>query len=257
MRGTMVPVLAVVAIVVIALVAFLLVRAPGTQPVSPPTAAAPKPAPTSGSPVAAGKPSGQVPTSPHPTPQEEAFKGCPGEGDGTDPELNRLKNRVDEAAWQPVAVEALLGLKWPADIGRKHLAQWTQADHAQIDPFNGVPVQAEGYLLQVRQEGPESPNCHSAEDLDFHIWLAAQPDDDRATRSVVIEFTPRVRARHPTWALEALQGLARQKTRVRISGWTMLDPEHPDEVGKSRGTIWEIHPVMRVETQQGSGWKEL
>src|SRR5438270_1038604 len=248
MRGTMLPVVAVVAIVVIASVAFFLVRAPAPQLAGPPTTSAPKPASTSGSsPVAAGKPSGQVPTSPHPTPQEETFKGCPGEGDGTDPELNRLKNRVDDATWQPVTVEALLGLKWPEDIGRKHMAQWTQPDHAQIDPFNGVPVQTEGYLLQVRQEGPESPNCHPAEDFDFHTWLGTQPGDDRATRSVVIEFTPRVRATHLTWTLQALESLARQKTRVRISGWTMLDPEHPDEVGKSRGTIWEIHPVMRVE----------
>ena len=253
----MVPVVAVVAMVVIALVAFVLVRTPAPQVAGPPTVATPKPASTSGSPVAAGKPSGQVPTGPHPTPQEETFKGCPGEGDGTDPELNRLKNRVDEAAWQPVTVEALLGLKWPEDIGRRHTAQWTPADHAQLDPFNGVPVQTEGYLLQARQEGPESPNCHSAEDLDFHTWLGAQPSDDRATRSVVIEFTPRVRARHPAWTLQALESLARQKTRVRISGWTMLDPEHPDEVGKSRGTIWEIHPVMQVETQQGGSWKEL
>ena len=73
----------------------------------------------------------------------------------------------------------------------------------------------------------------------------------------MIEFTPRVRAMHPTWTLQGLESLARQKTKVRISGWTMLDPEHPDEVGKSRGTIWEIHPAVRVETQQGNGWKEL
>jgi hypothetical protein len=33
-----------------------------------------------------------------PGPQEKVFKGCPGGGDGTDPELNRLKNRVDETA---------------------------------------------------------------------------------------------------------------------------------------------------------------
>jgi hypothetical protein len=133
------------------------------------------------------------------------------------------------------------------------MAQWSAADHAQLDPSNGVPVQTEGYLLQARQEGPESPNCHAADpaNQDFHTWLASQPSDDRATRSAVIEFTPRVRAKHPTWTLEALQGLARQKRRVRISGWTMLDPEHLDEVGKSSGTIWEIHPVMKVETQQG------
>jgi len=34
---------------------------------------------------------------------------------------------------------------------------------------------------------------------------------------------------------------------VRISGWLMLDPEHPDQLGKTRGTIWEIHPVMKLK----------
>src|SRR5919204_4619927 len=159
--------LAVLAVVVIVAVAVLLLRAPVTQPtVTPATTGVTKPAPMSASPVAVG----QVPASPHPTPQEEVFNGCPSEGDGTDPELNRLKNRVDEAAWQPVTVEALLSLRWPAGIGRKGMAQWSAAEHAQIDPFNSVPVQAEGYLLQARQEGPESPNCHSVSDLDFHTW---------------------------------------------------------------------------------------
>ena len=32
-----------------------------------------------------------------PTPKQVVFKGCPPEGDGGDPALNRLKNRVDEA----------------------------------------------------------------------------------------------------------------------------------------------------------------
>lgn len=74
----------------------------------------------------------------------------------------------------------------------------------------------------------------------------------------MVEVTPRVRARHPGWTLQAFQSLARQKSRVRIGGWTMLDPEHPDQVGKTRGTIWEIHPVMRVDVMQGgAGWKGL
>ena len=49
-----------------------------------------------------------------------------------------------------------------------------------------------------------------------------------------------------------------EKLPVRISGWTMLDPEHPDQVGKTRGTIWEIHPVMRLDVMQaGGGWRAL
>jgi hypothetical protein len=118
-----------------------------------------------------------------------------------------------------------------------------------------VPVQTEGYLLHVRQESPESPNCHPAEDFDFHTWLAAAAhrrpgDPERGDR-----VHPRVRARHLTWTVQAPELLARHKT----GAYRRLDhagSKHPDEVGKSRGTIWEIHPVMQVETQQGNGWKE-
>ena len=37
------------------------------------------------------------------------------------------------------------------------------------------------------------------------------------------------------------------------SGWLMLDPDHPTDASgtpkktPSRGTIWEIHPVMKIE----------
>jgi hypothetical protein len=44
---------------------------------------------------------------------------------------------------------------------------------------------------------------------------------------------------------------------VRISGWTMLDPEHPDQVDNTRGTIWEIHPIMQIEVQQQGRWVAL
>jgi hypothetical protein len=47
---------------------------------------------------------------------------------------------------------------------------------------------------------------------------------------------------------------AHDKARVTVSGWLMLDPDHPsDATGTpnkphpSRGTIWEIHPVMKIE----------
>jgi hypothetical protein len=44
---------------------------------------------------------------------------------------------------------------------------------------------------------------------------------------------------------------------VRISGWILLDPEHPDQVGKTRATIWEIHPVMKIEVSTGGMWREF
>jgi hypothetical protein len=45
--------------------------------------------------------------------------------------------------------------------------------------------------------------------------------------------------------------------RVRVSGWVLMDQEHPDQLGKTRGTLWEIHPVMQFEVQQGNQWIAL
>jgi hypothetical protein len=47
------------------------------------------------------------------------------------------------------------------------------------------------------------------------------------------------------------------KTKVRISGWLLMDQEHPDQVGKTRGTIWEIHPIIAFDVQRGNTWVSL
>ena len=62
---------------------------------------------------------------------------------------------------------------------------------------------------------------------------------------------PRVRARHPTWTLEALQGLAWQRTRVGINGQDHARSGAPGPRWQSRSPIWEIHLVMKGETQRG------
>jgi hypothetical protein len=49
--------------------------------------------------------------------------------------------------------------------------------------------------------------------------------------------------------------LAHDGTPVRVSGWLMLDPEHPDQVGRTRGTIWEIHPILAIEVRRGDAWR--
>jgi hypothetical protein len=209
----------------------------------------------------AGQPGANLPgAGARATPVEETFRGCPPEGRGGDSQLNLLKNRIDEAAWQPTTIDTMLALRWPKGTENRRMSGWSEADRTEVARNNGLPMQVEGYLLLVRQQGAESTNCGStaATEVDWHMWLASRPNDDRGTKSVVIEATPRVRAKHPSWALDAVQTLAREDTRVRISGWAMLDPEHPEEVGKSRGTIWEIHPIMKIEAQQaGGGWREL
>ncbi|MDQ5825560.1 MAG: lamin tail domain-containing protein [Chloroflexota bacterium] len=191
-----------------------------------------------------------------PEPIAMDFQGCPPSGDGGDPVLNTLKNRVDETVWQPTTISAVLALDWPESIEGRSRARWSPADAQAVAQHEGTPVQLEGYLVQAKKMSPETCNCHSVEHVDYHIWMVDEPDKDR-DQSIVIETSPRVRAHHPEWGLRNMSDLARRKEKVRISGWLMMDPEHPDQVGKTRGTIWEIHPVMQIETFSGGAWRPL
>ncbi len=172
-----------------------------------------------------------VPAGAHPPPQEETYKGCPPGGDGTDPELNTLKNRIDPVASPaPMPFATLLHQPWPAAVNRQHMAQWAPGDRAQIARTNGLGVTIEAYFIRVQAEGPESPNCHSTTDVDFHEWVVADPADDR-TRAVVVEVGPRQRDKHAGWTLARFQQLAKDKARVRVDGLAHARPGAPGPGG--------------------------
>jgi hypothetical protein len=194
-----------------------------------------------------------------PVPVSPGFEGCPATGDGGDPVLNRLKNRIDSAAWIPVAFDDVLELRWPENTVRRRLRrQWRAADAREVARYEGIPISVEGYLAAARQSGPESTNCHgaAARMRDWHLWLAPEPGRERR-RAIIAEPTPATRAMNPRWTLAVMRRLVRDSTRVRISGWLLLDTEHPEEVGRTRGTIWEIHPVMRIEARRGNRWVDI
>jgi hypothetical protein len=191
-----------------------------------------------------------------PKPIANTFKGCPPSGSGGDPVLNTLKNRIDEAQWQPTTISALLALQWPEAIEQRPRSRWSAADREEVARYEGAPVQVEGYLVEAKKMSPETCNCHSVEYVDYHIWIVDDPSKGR-DQSIVIETSPRVQVHHPQWTLDRIRRLARSKEKVRISGWLMMDPEHPDQIGKTRGSIWEIHPVMQIETRELGGWTPL
>ena len=193
-----------------------------------------------------------------PTPVSPGFEGCPPDGDGGDRELNRLKNRVDSAGWKATPFETIRQLPWPADVTRRTRSEWSRSDSVAVARREGLPVAVEGYFVGAKQEGPEATNCHGADRSfrDWHIWLAAGPGKDRR-HSIVAEVTPAVRAAHPEWSLSMIHKLVRDSTPVRVSGWLLFDQDHPEQLGKTRGTLWEIHPVLRIEVRRGKGWVQL
>jgi hypothetical protein len=133
----------------------------------------------------------------------------------------------------------------------------------QPDPsIEARGVYLEGYLLGERHEGPESPNCHSPTRRDFHMWMggvkptSAQQGMQLRDKAVVVEPTPNLQEKNLTWTETGLASLVGK--HIRVMGWLMYDPEHPDQLGQTRGTLWEIHLVMRIEVEQPNGtWKKF
>jgi hypothetical protein len=178
---------------------------------------------------------------------------CPAEGQtssgGIPPaakqELNRLKNRTAF----PSNIELI---KVPDVV---NLGTTRDPEHEQL----GVTV--EGFLLDFKHEGPESPNCYSDTRKDFHMWLGPKRPsslaDARTKRqdSVVVEPTPAMQEAHPSWTEESFKSL--RSKRIRVTGWLMFDPEHPNQIGNTRATLWEVHPVMKIDVFQNGQWTEF
>jgi hypothetical protein len=118
-------------------------------------------------------------------------------------------------------------------------------------------VMVEGYLLGCTAEGQEACNCGSTQYIDHHLWLAPSPSSAK-TRAMVVEISPRTWDAHPTWSNTAtFQKLVTSKTKVRVAGWLTWDQEHQAQVGHSRRTLWEVHPVHSIQVQSGGQWVPL
>jgi hypothetical protein len=117
-------------------------------------------------------------------------------------------------------------------------------------------ITVESFLIAVKQQGPETTNCQRKELRDYHLWIVDAQGHTRA-QAVVAEVTPRWLAANHGWRLRFLKHLADQQAKVRLTGWLMLDPEHPDQIGKTRGGLWEIHPITKIEVFSGGRWIEL
>jgi len=77
------------------------------------------------------------------------FHGCPIEGKGGDPALNRLKNRTEiPATFESMPFEELVNLDVPAGVSKKLRAQWSRATLATLEgpvklgPVVGDAIQA-------------------------------------------------------------------------------------------------------------------
>jgi hypothetical protein len=91
------------------------------------------------------------------------------------------------------------------------------------------------------------------------MYLVANNTEGEAD-SVNVETTPRIRAKPGFhWDDNQISTRLGAGQLLRISGWLMFDPEHLSSVGQSRATLWEIHPITKIEasTDGGKTWVDL
>jgi hypothetical protein len=198
-----------------------------------------------------------------------SFSGTPGNGD---PETNERKNRSDvPSVYHAVRFDAIADsatMPWPKGKTRPAWDATPKgvADRARfVTPFEGAAITVTGFIRVIRPQAKnkESTNCGETGEAntDWHIGLVGAFDAPE-TLAMVVEPTPRSKKVHNgTWTKTRLADYENPQDpadSVRISGFLMLDPEHMNHMHKYRQTLWEIHPVTRIEVfVKGEGWKEL
>ena len=189
------------------------------------------------------------------------FDGCPTQGSGGgDPDLNMQKNRSATASGgSPITVAQMDKLPTVPSSDGNTRADWPE------DLYDAIAVQEQravvltGYILHAKAEGKESCNCEltAARDHDVHVYVGDDAGDTTA-QSAIVEVTPRWRAVHSTWTAQNLQQLATNGIEVRITGWLLYDQEHWAMIKQGqRATLWEIHPVTKIEVQDQTGWVDF
>ena len=204
-------------------------------------------------------------------PQFEVPSFCPPEGSSSpssDEELNKKRNRIDESGrYEPVALDAIGQLPWPPELANRRRRDWKTEDLTAIARYEGTPIMVQGYLVKMPskrggegaiRQGPESCNCGRSElkYVDFILRIVAVPGGNQSD-SIVAEMTPRIRKGHPQWTIDNLGYIARERLLIRVYGWLVLDQYQIAEVGHSRSTPWQIHPITQIQVRENGRWKTL
>jgi uncharacterized protein YgiM (DUF1202 family) len=159
--------------------------------------------------------------------------------------LNKNKNRTDAPS-----DDAYVKIDW-ADL--------RDLPANRADDLPGAPVAVEGFLVhKVKPEGAESPNCGLTGDdeVDWHIYTTDTANLDDISKAVIVETTARTRPLHK-WVKSDLDKVVNKNVPVRISGWLLYDYEHANVVGSQRASVWEVHPITKIEVKRNGQWVDL
>lgn len=176
--------------------------------------------------------------------------GPTGSGENRDKGTNIRKNRVDiPDSYHLVTWKAIAQIPFPRPAP-KNRDVFEPEMLAPIAKLEGAAVQTVGYIVAIKPQRSNAETCNcewKGEDAtDWHIALVEHPGDGEAS-SIVVEPTPRIKIKRPKWTKKNLEPWLNSDIPVRISGWLLFDPSHANHLGKFRSTLWEIHPVTKME----------
>jgi hypothetical protein len=187
------------------------------------------------------------------------FHGIPPYGIGGDSLLNIQKNRwIAGQQFADVTISDVIAMQHDllTAMGNEERYKWTSAAGAQAAANELQSVRLAGYIIAAKEELNESCNGNNNNYHDFHIWITDSLGKDKS-KAIIAEATPFWKEQYPGWLLTKFEQLASQNAQVRISGWIMWDEDHPEQLGSSRASLWEIHPMTTFEFFNGSSWQTL
>jgi hypothetical protein len=160
--------------------------------------------------------------------------------------LTEQKNRTDIPAHYELLTFAQF-LALPAVPERYTAPDWTI-----VRAQTRRSVSLKGYIGEVIQAVDGATYGRPPEQGDLHVHLREARQlqcgvRGSRNRQIVTEVTPHFQPPTTGWSYEALLDLCQRQVRVRISGWLLHDYQHIKDVGASRASAWEIHPVTNIE----------
>jgi hypothetical protein len=181
---------------------------------------------------------------------------CPPQGDATKAkiqQLNTLRARLEEPSdddYDDTAdVNALIE---PGDDSQR----WQ----------NDTAVEITAFVVNIRDGGPTSANCHSPNAADHDTILDLSPGQSVSDPShrVLAVITPqwrRLMAKNGIdWSMAGIRAKYLQQN-VKVRGWLLFNSEAAARslntaplagAGVTRATAWEIHPVTGIELSDDS-----
>jgi hypothetical protein len=186
----------------------------------------------------------------------QAAGACPPQGDATRPkiqQLNQLRARLEEPSDDDYDDTADAGaLIEPGDDSLR----WQ----------NDTAVEITAYVLDVRDGGATSANCHSADPAHHDTILDLSPGASVSDTShrIIAVITPqwrRLMAKNRIdWTTRSIRAKYLQQY-VKVRGWLLFNSEAAARslntaplagAGITRATAWEIHPVTGIELNDDS-----